>query len=347
MDAAINPLVTESKLLPADQPAVIGAIHAPIEKLLQRVNEKIRDLANDPLARANGMSDRLSHVLSIPGKRLRPSITLLASRLWGHAPGEDVMAMAVAVELLHIATLIHDDTVDRADLRRGHATAASLWGTEIALVLGDYVFATAARFVCQTKNLQVITRFADNSCELARGELVELLDIGNDDVTRNAYERRIFDKTASLFRTAAEGGAVLGRANEDGVKRLVTYGYNIGMAYQVVDDILDFESTSEMLGKPAGHDLAGGVLTLPTILLKERSPDSPALAALARSARPVKPGVLADVVQEVRSSGVLEEAHQTADVYIRTAVNALDRFPPSPELEALLAMAQFVAERNY
>ena len=322
-------------------------IYRPIADDLRRVNEAIQNVAHGPNASTSGVAERVAHVLATPGKRLRPSTTLLASRLWGRDSNEQVLAMAVAVELLHIATLIHDDTVDRADLRRGHATAASLWGSEVALVLGDYVFATSARFVCDTLDLRVIRRFSESSRELARGELSELLDTGNADVTRAAYEQRIYDKTASLFTTAAEGGAVLGGADEEGIERLRTYGYNIGMAYQVVDDILDFESTSEALGKPTGQDLAAGTVTLPVILLKERSQSSSAVSKLMRAGSEAPPRLLERAVAEVRSSGVLDEARGIVEGYIGEAFDALDPFPDSPERDALLAIARFVVERDY
>ena len=322
-------------------------IYGPIADDLRRVDAALQGMADSPDAMTGGVSERLAHVLAIPGKRLRPSITLLASRLWGQGSSQRVLAMAVAVELLHLATLIHDDTVDRADVRRGHATAARLWGSEIALVLGDYIFAASARFVCDTNDLRVIRRFSESSCELARGELMELLDVGNPDITRAGYEQRIYDKTASLFTTAAEGGAILGGADEEGIERLRTYGYNIGMAYQVIDDILDFESTSETLGKPAGQDLAAGIVTLPAILLKERSPGASAVSELLAAGREFPSRLLDRAVEQVRSPGVLDEARQVVDGYIGAAVEALGPFPDSPERDSLLDIARFVVERDY
>ena len=322
-------------------------IYRPIAGDLRRVNEAMQDVAREHNAATADVSERLAHVLAIAGKRLRPSITLLASRLWRKKSTQRILAMAIAVEMLHIATLIHDDTVDQADLRRGHPTAANLWGPEVALVLGDYVFATSARFVCDTNDLRVIRRFSDSSRELARGELMELLDVRNPDVTRAAYEQRIYGKTASLFTTAAEGGAILGGADEEGVDRLRTFGYNIGMAYQVVDDILDFESTSETLGKPAGQDLASGTITLPAILLKERSPDSTTVSELMAAGDGAPPELLQRAVEEVRSSGVLDEARRVVNGYVGAAVDALQPFPPSPERDSLLAVARFVVERDY
>ncbi|MBM3956744.1 MAG: polyprenyl synthetase family protein, partial [Gemmatimonadetes bacterium] len=311
-------------------------VYRPIAGDLRRVNEAIEGVAHAPNAMTSGAAQRLAHVLAIPGKRLRPAITLLASRLWGGPSSKRVVAMAVAIELLHIATLVHDDTVDHADLRRGHATAANLWGPAVALVIGDYLFATSARFVCDTNDLRVIRRFSENSRELARGELTELLDLGSPRVTREIYEQRIYDKTASLFTTAAEGGAILGGADEEGVERLRAYGYNVGMAYQVMDDVLDFESTPETLGKPAGQDLAGGTVTLPAILVMERSPGPSAVSELLAAGAEAEPALVERAVSEVKSSGALAEARGVVEGYIGAAVKALKPLPASPERDSLL-----------
>jgi len=321
-------------------------IRAPVSDDLERVNEALRGIAHDG-AMNNPVVERISHVLATPGKRIRPSITLLASRLWGRDSSDAVVNMATAIELLHIATLVHDDTIDRAELRRGHATAAGLWGVEVALVLGDFVFASAARFVCKTGDLRVIGRFSETSSELARGELTELLDSGTGGITRSAYEQRIHDKTASLFATAAEGGAILGGVDEDGIALLRAYGYNVGMAYQVKDDILDFESTPETLGKPAGRDLPAGIVTLPVILLHERSQGADAVSELVANPGEAGPELLERAVEEVRSSGILEEARSVVDTYVAAASNALMRFPRSAERDSLIAIARFAVERDY
>ena len=159
------------------------AIYDPVRPELQSVIVNIASLASEHGSHEGAMAERLAHVLSAPGKRLRPAITLLASRLWRNPSELDVM-MGTAVELLHIATLIHDDTVDAADTRRGRETASNLWGRNVAVLLGDYVFAAAARFVCDTNSVRLVRRFSETIMELARGELNELLDGQDSHVTR-------------------------------------------------------------------------------------------------------------------------------------------------------------------
>ena len=210
-------------------------IFAPISDDLDRVVDVITQLSIDEIERCpagidalDTLDERLAHVMATPGKTMRPAMTLLTSKLWGASPDDKVISMAVAVELLHVAALIHDDTVDDADVRRGKATAGFLWGNNFAVLLGDYVFATSAKFVCATGSVRLISRFAETIAELARGELHEMVSNWNWPVTVDEYMARIYDKTASLFSTSAESGAVLGGAEEKSVAALREYGYYWG-----------------------------------------------------------------------------------------------------------------------
>jgi len=312
-------------------------IYDPIRPELQKVIINITSLAAERGSHEGAMSERLEHVLGAPGKRLRPAITLLASRLWRNPSELDVM-MGTAVELLHIATLIHDDTVDAADTRRGRETASNLWGRNVAVLLGDYVFAAAARFVCDTNSVR----------------LNELLDGQDTHVTRESYYQRIYDKTASLFTTASESGAVLGSAHESEIKLLRNYGYKLGMAYQVLDDVLDYDSTSEELGKPAGNDLKEGVLTLPAIMLIEAEPESNAVSDWFKSARDARkdaPAMIDTVALEaaikaVRESGFIDESRKVALGWIDEAQESLNGLPQTEERAALEKLADLTGGRR-
>ncbi|MFQ5861086.1 MAG: polyprenyl synthetase family protein, partial [Dehalococcoidia bacterium] len=244
-----------------------SAIYSLVLDELARVEENLRRLARTGVPATTGpgdphISELLEYVLDSKGKRIRPAITLLASRFHPH-DGELPISMASAVELLHLATLIHDDTVDNSPVRRGRATVSQLWGRDTAVLLGDYVFATSAVFVCDTHSVHIIRRFSETIMEISSGELLESLSKYDTHQSRQQYEERIYRKTASLFQTAAESGAILSGAPEETVEALHTYGFNLGMAFQVVDDILDFEGDATEIGKPVGHDLLNGVLTLP------------------------------------------------------------------------------------
>lgn len=322
-------------------------IYSPVAAELAQVVVNIASVAAGRGAgpRAPEIESRLAHVLASPGKRVRPAITLLASRLWGRPADERAVKMATAVELLHIASLVHDDTVDSADTRRGKATASNLWGGAVAVQLGDYVFASSAIFVCDTNSIRLIKRFAETIAELARGELRESLTAWQP-VERDAYFQRIYDKTASLFATAAESGAVLGDADEAHVQLLREYGRSLGMAYQVYDDLLDFESTSLEMGKPAEHDLPMGVLTLPAIIALERgTARQPVLEYLAAPAGN-RARLLPATISAIRLSGALAEAKAIATEFTLQAGAALRSLPTSRELNCLNTLTDYLLQRR-
>lgn len=317
------------------------SFYAPIREELALVDERVAGVVSSA---PREMREPLAHAVAGRGKRVRPAITILASRLRSRA-SEDPVQMGVAIELLHLATLIHDDTVDNANVRRGRATLSSIWGPEVAILVGDYLFASSATSVCETGNIRVIRRFvAQTITELATGELDERMTAYDCGQTRQQYLERIYNKTASLFTTAAECGALLGGAPEEEVQRLKAYGLNLGMAFQVVDDILDYEGSALEVGKPVGNDLAQGVLTLPALLLIERYPDGNPVADLCRT-RDEK-AHLERALEWVRSSGIIAEAYKVADEYRRSAVDALAGLPDSRYRNALLEIADYVLGRS-
>ena len=324
-------------------------IFAPIEQDLDRVVEVITQLSIEEIERCPAgidaletLDERLTHVMSTPGKKMRPAMTLLASKLWGAVPDEKMISMAVAVELLHIAALIHDDTVDDADVRRGKATAGFLWGNNFAVLLGDYVFATSAKFVCATGSVRLISRFAETIAELARGELHEMVSNWNLPVTVDEYFARIYDKTASLFSTSAESGAVLGGANEDAVNALREYGYYLGMAYQVKDDVLDYESTTDELGKPANQDILSGKLTLPAIYASENPDCAAAIEGFFNLSENEREAALGELLDTIRHNGGVERAEATTSEFIDTALKRLEVAPPSVSRDSLASIASRV-----
>lgn len=324
-------------------------IFAPIEQDLDRVVEVITQLSIEEIERCPAgidaletLDERLTHVMSTPGKKMRPAMTLLASKLWGAVPDEKMISMAVAVELLHIAALIHDDTVDDADVRRGKATAGFLWGNNFAVLLGDYVFATSAKFVCATGSVRLISRFAETIAELARGELHEMVSNWNLPVTVDEYFARIYDKTASLFSTSAESGAVLGGADEDAVNALREYGYYLGMAYQVKDDVLDYESTTDELGKPANQDILSGKLTLPAIYASENPDCAAAIEGFFNLSENEREAALGELLDTIRRNGGVERAEATTSEFIDKALKRLEVAPPSVSRDSLASIASRV-----
>jgi heptaprenyl diphosphate synthase/octaprenyl-diphosphate synthase len=319
----------------------LRVIFAPVESSLREVEEVIRRSAHVedfPL-----LGEVLDYVLDWPGKHLRPVVTLLASQLHPHPVGHEV-PMAAAVEMLHIATLVHDDTVDAAELRRGRATVSNLWGKDVAVLVGDYLFAKSATVACEAGDLKAVRLFAQAVMALSAGELRELVTSHAWDQTRERYWKRIEEKTASLFASAAEVGAVLSGGPESQGAALRAYGYNLGMAFQVVDDILDFTGTEESVGKPVGNDLAQGVLTLPVILLAERDPYNQVLHEAFGAKGDVEK--LRKAVELVRDSRTIEEAFCFAEDFCEKARRALDGVPASPARDSLLSLTRYVTARD-
>lgn len=321
-----------------DQQAV--AIYAPVQEQLAQVEGKLRNLSDTTIPELEPL---LNHVLSHGGKRVRPALTLLAANIFPlHSPNP--VNMAAGVELLHLATLIHDDTVDDADLRRGRTSVSGRWGKQVAVLLGDYLFAASAALVCDTGNLRVVRRFAETIMELASGEIMEYFNTFNPRQEMDRYYDRIYRKTASLFCTAAETGAVLSGAAEAQIQALHAYGYNIGMAFQIMDDLLDLQSTEAELGKPVGNDLLQGVLTLPTILLLERYPVNNPIPELFRE--PEKDGKLQQALDMINNSTIVADCFAIIREYCDKARRSLETLPPCASRDSLETLAEYVRERN-
>ncbi|MDA0263415.1 MAG: polyprenyl synthetase family protein [Chloroflexi bacterium] len=317
-----------------------ASIYAPVQDQLARVEDKLRSLAE---TETSPVQPLLKYVTDVGGKRVRPAITLLAAQFHPHDPERPVF-MASAVELLHLATLIHDDTVDNSPLRRGRSTVSNTWNPHVAVLFGDYVFATSATFVCDTQNIRVIRRFSETIMELASGQLLEYFNAFDAAQARELYHDRIYRKTASLFCTASESGALLGGAPENEVQALRDYGYNIGMAFQVGDDLLDVQGDASNLGKPVGSDLLNGVLTLPTIMLMERYPNDDLVPALFKD--PTDSAKLEKVLEVINNSTILPDCERVVQDYCDKARQAIQDLPDCGPKRSLDDLSSYVISRR-
>ena len=325
-----------------EKQALPALIFEPISDLLEEVTDTICDLPNKESANSIKVTAQLKHVLSTSGKKMRPAITLATAQIWGKPADERVINMAIATELLHLATLVHDDTVDNADIRRGIDTASKVWGKDVAILLGDYIFAKSAIFVCNTHNPTLVRRFAETICSLARGELQELASAWNVTQTLDAYMELIKDKTASLFAIASESGATLGCGSDDDILRLHDYGIKLGYAYQIFDDISDYESSEGDLGKPAARDLEAGLITMPAIMAMESNPEAIKAVTSLMTAQPEDhPHLLRSALDEIRKSGGIEAAKQIGKTYLQEADDILDKLPQSPFLNSLRGVIEY------
>ncbi len=317
-----------------------SALYGPVADDLPAVDELLESLYNVDFP---WLREMLEAALGGGGKRMRPAVSLLAGRL-GNYDLDLLVPMAASVELLHTATLVHDDVIDMAEERRGRPTAASQFNNAPSVMLGDYMFAHAAEFVARTGNIRVIRNFADTLRVMATGELSQ--DISAYEYSRDVqrYLDRIYGKTASLFATAGEGGAIVCGAPEPHVEAARRYGSQLGMAFQIVDDVLDFSATSEELGKPAGSDLLAGTLTLPALLYMERYPDDNPIRRAFGGVR--RRANLQRAIEEIRASGLLDESLETGSRFAREAVEALDALPAGEPRDTFERLAEFVIERR-
>ncbi len=282
----------------------------------------------------------LSTVLPGSGKRLRPTMALLVGRLGDHRP-EPMLHMATGVELLHAASLVHDDVVDESELRRGSRTLFTRVGNALAVLVGDYLFAQSAARCVATDNIRVIGLFAQTLASMCQGQIEEASRGSNPHltVTRDDYLQTIWGKTASLFVLACEGSAVLAGLAEPQVQAMRRYGDRVGLAFQIVDDVLDFVGDESKLGKQVGSDLRQGTITLPVICLRETMSTEQFRTAFAD-------GDVERLVRLVRESPAIDRAYAEAEQMLQEAREALKLVPAGEPRDLLDNLTRYVVDRR-
>ena len=291
------------------------------------------------------LAGAINLLLGSGGKRVRPALALFVSRLYPASEREKIISLAAAVEMLHSATLVHDDVVDGALLRRGHATLNASWSQGATILAGDFIFARAAYFAAETDNVRVMRIFSQTLMTIVEGELRQLYALGDWDQPKDAYYQRIHGKTAALFAAATEAAAVLGQASEDEIVRMRDYGHNVGMAFQVMDDILDFVGDASTVGKPVGSDLRQGTITLPVFHHLQLHPD--AVRAIHNpDKKPSNGEALAQLVADIAHSPAIEATRQEAREFIAAAKACLEPWPDSVYRRALFDLADYVVDRR-
>jgi len=285
----------------------------------------------------------LELILAAGGKRIRPAVTLLVGKLIS-APHERLVTMAAAIELLHTATLVHDDLIDGSLLRRGIPTLNSRWSTSATILTGDFLFACAARLASQTDSVPVIDLFSKTLTIICNGEITQLLS-GRCQVNRKEYYERIYAKTASLFETSACSAAMIATASDSCTESLRQYGYEIGMAFQIMDDILDFTGQQATVGKPIGGDLRQGLVTLPTIYYVEQHADNPTAIKLLKG-ECLSENETATLIEAIRSSNSIKQSQIEASESAQKAILCLRDQPAVPERKQLIDLAQYIVDRD-
>jgi geranylgeranyl pyrophosphate synthase len=318
----------------------LDTIYEPVWEDLSKVEARLKVVGE---VGPSWLSELLAHSLGGGGKRVRPALVLLSGSFCHYDTG-CLVPMAAAIEVLHTATLVHDDAIDHSPLRRSRPTINKVWGEDKAILLGDYLLAQAEELVSETQNLHVLRLFARTIMTIAQGELGQAFTAFNLEQTREQYLARIAAKTASLITLATESGAILSQAPEGMTAVLKAYGYNLGIAFQIIDDILDFVGDEAEMGKPTGSDLSEGTLTLPAMLVLGRYPGDNPLRRLFRREGDRQENVRL-AVELVAESGVLEECYQVAREYSARAGASLDPLPDIPAQRSLRELARYVVAR--
>ena len=311
---------------------------------LQEVEAIIAENIQAPFA---PLAEMGSYLAASRGKRLRPTLLLLMSKVLGYEGRLDAHFAAI-YEFIHTATLIHDDIVDQALLRRGRASLSSRWGPELAVLMGDRVFIMAMHLAVREGWTPVIPLISNTTLRLIEGELVQSHRKWDLTLRRDDNLEIIKNKTAHLFAACAQTPALLMDAPREVTEASQAYGLNLGIAFQMVDDCLDFVSDEATLGKPAGNDLKEGKITLPCLLLLERgTPEDRAFVEAVVASRRFDPATLGEVASRIIESGMLQEAEEIARSYAEAAKEALSPFPASPAKSLLSAIPDFVLRRRF
>ena len=280
------------------------------------------------------------------GKRVRPAVLLMAARLSGYQGDRSVLYASV-VEFIHTATLVHDDIIDGADMRRGRVAAHSRWGNDITVLLGDYLYIKSMAMALTQDSLEIIRLLCDVTLRMIEGELYQLTKTGDVDITEEEHFEIIRRKTAFLFGGCAQIGGMLGGVTPEREVALREYGFNLGVAFQLVDDLLDYTADAAALGKPVGGDLREGKVTLPIILLLQAAgTEADGLIRSVVGDRSVSPEQWREIVRLLGEHGATELAYTRAVEYANRAKACLAAFPPSREREALLSLSDYVLSRD-
>lgn len=286
----------------------------------------------------------LEHLLAAGGKRIRPTLGLLTGRMLG-APRERLITLAAAVELLHTATLVHDDLIDGALLRRGIQTLNAQWSPPATVLTGDFVFARAAKLAAETDHLPLMKLFAETLAVIVNGELTQLF-AARGVASRENYYKRIYAKTASLIEMTTRAAAMISPVDETTVEAMRLFGYHLGVAFQIVDDVLDFTGEQAEVGKPVGSDLLQGLVTLPTLYYVDKHPEDPGVQALLAGRYLLERGKMETLVQAIRESDATRLALGEAQDYIDRALQHLSSIPKRAERQALEDLAHYIVNRR-
>lgn len=320
----------------------VAAIQRLISDDMQAVNELIRTRLRSDVVLVNQISH---YIINSGGKRLRPILHLLCARALNYT-GQHHITLAAVIEFIHTSTLLHDDVVDASDMRRGKKTANNIWGNEASVLVGDFLYSRSFQMMVDVRDMRVMDILANATNVIAEGEVLQLLNCHEPDITEDDYLQVIRSKTAKLFESAAQLGAVISQQSQEYETAVSNYGMHLGTAFQIVDDALDYGTSSEDIGKNIGDDLMEGKPTLPLIYALRLS--SPEQQTILREA--ITNGgkeYINDVIAAIRATPAIDLTRDAAQKEVNLAIEALKPIPDSEYKQALLALAHFSVHRTY
>ena len=319
---------------------LLESIQATMEKLEQELIQQLKSRV--PVAFEIG-----AHIMNSGGKRVRPQLTVISARLGGYT-GRGAITLSGAIECIHTATLLHDDVVDSADTRRGRPSANTLWSNEMCVLAGDFILAKAFSALTSLNNLRILEIVSRTTERLSEGELFQMMNIGNMNFTEADYLQVIADKTAVLMEAACRGGSILGGLDSIQEDALAQFGFNLGVAFQMTDDVIDYSSDKETMGENPGKDLEEGKLTLPMIAALKRATVDEKTKVKAMISAGVVTNEDLEWVREFlnRRNGISETLLKSRE-YLSNAVECLAMFPDSYEKRALIRLSDKILHRTY
>lgn len=315
---------------------------SPVLPDLEAVNRIIRQQMHSDIALIGRIAD---YIINAGGKRIRPVLVLLMAKALGYQ-GNQHQLLAATIEFIHTATLLHDDVVDESELRRGIPSANALFGNASSVLVGDFLYTRAFQMMVSVGNMRVLETLAAATNLIAEGEVMQLVNVRNTAVDEEAYMQVIYAKTAKLFEVSSVLGALIAHAPEEKVDAAARFGRALGMAFQLIDDMLDYAGDTGMMGKNIGNDLKEGKMTLPLIYLLKNGSEQQK-ASVLKSVEKNDESCFSEVTNAVRTSGALDYTYQKARQAVAEAVQALSALDSGQYKKSLLELSSFSVERNY
>lgn len=320
----------------------IDSIYSLVKTELKKTEELVLKSIHSPIELINELSQ---HIIKSGGKRIRPLLVLLSAKAFNYE-GDAHICLAAVVELIHTATLLHDDVVDSSMHRRGQDTANAIWGNQASVLVGDYLYSHAFRLMVGLNNLTVMDILSRATSTIVQGEILQLLNCHNPKTNEMTYLEVIRSKTGQLFKTSAQLGAIIANCSEAEKKAIGEYGMHLGTAFQLIDDVLDYDGDGAKTGKDMGDDLAEGKATLPLIYALQKC-TSPEAQLIEQSLISGDRTYLNEILRIIETTGAIQYTEQLAQQMIAKAVDCLETIAPSSYRDGLEGLARFVAQRDY